>query len=49
MIREIHWEPRDRSMRYFIDENGLPIPNAYSAEDLRHVEPTGGAAKQTNE
>jgi hypothetical protein len=40
VIREMHWEPRARSMRYFIDENGLPIPHAYSAEDLKHVEPT---------
>lgn len=40
VIREMHWEPRSRSMRYQILEHELPIPNFYSAEDLRHVEPT---------
>jgi len=39
-IRDMHWDPRSRSMRYFIDEHGLPIPKAYEAADLRHVEPT---------
>lgn len=45
VIREMHWEPRSRSMRYQILENDLPIPNFYSADDLRHVEPTGSAPK----
>jgi len=40
VIREMHWEPRGHSMRYFIEENGVPIPNPYAVEDLRHVEPT---------
>ena len=40
IIRDMHWEPRDRAMRYYIDENGQPIPKAYAAQDLRHVEPT---------
>lgn len=40
VIREMEWEPRSRSMRYYIEEAGQPIPNAYAAEDLRHVEPT---------
>jgi hypothetical protein len=39
VIREMEWEPRSRSMRYYIEEAGHPIPNAYTAEDLRHVEP----------
>lgn len=39
VIREMEWEPRSRSMRYYIDEAGFPVPNAYSAEDLRHIEP----------
>jgi len=39
VIREMEWEPRSRSMRYYIDEAGHPVPNAYAAEDLRHVEP----------
>jgi hypothetical protein len=40
VIREMHWEPRSRSMRYQIAENDQPIPNFYAAEDLRRVEPT---------
>jgi hypothetical protein len=39
VIREMHWEPRSRSLRYQILENELPIPKLYSAEDLRPVEP----------
>lgn len=39
VIREMEWEPRSRSMRYYIDEAGSPVPNAYTAEDLRRVEP----------
>ena len=39
VIREMEWEPRSRSMRYYIDEAGSPVPNAYAAEDLRRVEP----------
>ena len=42
VIREMHWEPRARAMRYYIEENGVPIPKAYGAQDLRHVEPTIG-------
>jgi hypothetical protein len=38
VIREVHWEPRARAMRYQISENDLPIAKLYSAEDLRHVE-----------
>jgi hypothetical protein len=40
IIREMHWDPRERAMRYYIEENGAPIPKAYSAQDLRHVQPT---------
>jgi hypothetical protein len=40
VIREMHWDARTRSMMYFIDDNRQPIPKAYSAADLRHVEPT---------
>lgn len=39
-IREMHWDVRWNRIRYYIDENGQPIPKAYSREDLRHVEPT---------
>lgn len=38
VIREMHWEPRAHAMRYYLDEAGQPIPKAYAAEDLRHVE-----------
>ncbi len=40
VIREMHWDPRSRSMRFQILDNDQPIPNFYAAEDLRHVEPT---------
>lgn len=40
VIREMHWEPRARAMRYYIEEAGQPVPKPYAAEDLRHVEPT---------
>jgi hypothetical protein len=39
VIREIFWEPRSRTMRYQIAEGDASVPNLYSAEDLRHVEP----------
>jgi hypothetical protein len=39
VIREMHWDGGSRSIQYFIEEAGQPIPNAYRAEDLRHVEP----------
>jgi uncharacterized protein DUF6960 len=40
IIRDMHWDARSRSIQYFIDEAGQPIPNAYSVQDLRHVDPT---------
>jgi hypothetical protein len=39
VIREMQWEPRARSIRYYIEENGKPLPNAYAVADLKHVEP----------
>ena len=39
-IREMLWDERARRLRYQLLENGLPIPNFYSSEDFRHVEPT---------
>ena len=40
VIREIVWDDALRGLRYQISENGTPIARFYSAEDLRHVEPT---------
>ena len=42
VIREMRWSSRWNKIHYYIDEAGLPIPKAYSREDLRHVEPTAG-------
>ena len=39
VIREMHWEPRMRSLRYQIAEGDVPVPNFYATEDLRRVEP----------
>jgi hypothetical protein len=39
VIREMHWDAASRTIHYFIDEAGQPIPTAYLAGDLRHVEP----------
>lgn len=38
-IREIVWNQRARQPRYQILDAGTPIPNYFTAEDLRHVEP----------
>jgi hypothetical protein len=39
VIREMHWDAGERVIRYFVDEAGAPVPTAYLAGDLRHVEP----------
>lgn len=39
-IREMVWDERARALRYQILDSGKPIANFYSAEDIRHVEPT---------
>ena len=39
-ISEIHWNSTDRRMSYRIVENDKPIPNDYSSDDIRPVEPT---------
>ncbi len=39
-IREMLWDEHARGLRYQILEGDKPIPNCYSADDLRHVEPT---------
>ncbi|MGI9430447.1 MAG: DUF6960 family protein [Bythopirellula sp.] len=39
-IREIVWDQRARQPRYQILDNGAPIANFFTADDLRHVEPT---------
>lgn len=40
IITEMHWSGAQRRMHYRIVENDKPIPNDYSSDDLRHVEPT---------
>lgn len=38
VIREVVWDVHDHALRYQVAENDTPIPNYYSADDLRHVE-----------
>lgn len=40
VIRDMHWDAHAGAIRYFIDENGVRLTNAFSAEDLRPVSPT---------
>ena len=40
VIREMHWEGPDKGLRYQIFDNGQPVPNFFTADDIRHVEPT---------
>jgi hypothetical protein len=40
VICEINWDSNARGLRYQVEEIDKVIPNWYSAEDLRHVEPT---------
>lgn len=42
VVREMVWDEYDCCLKYQITENEQPIPNEYSAADLRHVEPTQG-------
>ena len=39
-IREMVWDQHARGLRYQVIDNGKPIPNFFTAEDLRHVDPT---------
>jgi hypothetical protein len=39
-IREMLWDAHDRCIHYQLLENGQPLANRYTAEDLRHVDPT---------
>jgi hypothetical protein len=39
VIREMHWDAGERVIRYFVEEAGTPVPNAYLAGDLQHVAP----------
>lgn len=41
-IRERLWDSHEQGLRYQILVAGKPIPNQYTAEDLRHVDPTAG-------
>ena len=38
-IREMHWDPHSRGVRYQLEVAGAPVPNYYAAEDLRAIEP----------
>jgi hypothetical protein len=40
IIREMLWDARASVIRYFIWENEVPINDAYTRDDLRHVQPT---------
>lgn len=40
VIRDMHWDDHAQAIRYFLEEGGTPIPNAYAANDLRRVTPT---------
>ena len=40
VIREMHFSSVERCLTYRITEADQPIPNDYTADDLRHVEPT---------
>ena len=42
-IREVEWDPDARRLRYQLSENDQPIARFYTADDFRHVEPTGDA------
>jgi hypothetical protein len=39
VVQEITWDGNARALRYQVAENEQLIPNLYSADDLRHVEP----------
>ncbi len=39
-IREMVWDGKHRGIRYQILENDQPIAEQYTADDLRHIEPT---------
>jgi hypothetical protein len=39
-IREMLWDARANVIHYFIAENEVPISDAYTRDDLRHVQPT---------
>lgn len=39
-IREMLWDPHNHRLNYQILENTQPVANLYTAEDLRHIEPT---------
>ncbi len=39
-IREMVWDAHAGGLRYQIFDNGTPIANYYTVDDLRHVEPT---------
>ncbi|MEM9353642.1 MAG: hypothetical protein AAGA92_11570 [Planctomycetota bacterium] len=40
MVQEVHWDKRRRRLEYEVVESDGPIDRRYTADDLRHVEPT---------
>ena len=38
-IREVLWDEGAKTLRYQITENGQPIADRYTREDLKHIEP----------
>ena len=39
-IRDVIYDDRAGVIRYYITENGVPIKDAYTRDDLQHIEPT---------
>lgn len=39
VIREMLWDQGAQAIHYFISENDVPIAEAYTRDDLQHVEP----------
>lgn len=40
VIREVLWDDRAHAIHYLISENGVPISERYTREDLQHLQPT---------
>lgn len=39
-IRDVIWDDRNSVIHYYITANGVPINEAYTRDDLEHVDPT---------
>lgn len=40
VIREMHWDAKQRCLKYQVEQNEKRVPNWYLVVDLTHVEPT---------